>query len=92
MLNDKQLDILIGIADAICKVEIQGHGGSKNTVSEDAVEAVMSLYKLGIIRWVADDLSVLTRQFTICCNLVNDAFNGYSVAIDYDKLAKLIGL
>ena len=92
MLTDKQLDVLVGITDAVSRVEIQGPSGRRLTMSEDAVEAVTSLYKLGIIRWVADDLTILTKQFTVCCNLVNDAFNGYSVAVDFDKLAKTIHL
>ena len=90
MLNDKQLDILTGIADTVCCVEIQGVSGKTNRINDDAVEAVLSLYKLGIIRWIADDLTTLTKQFTVCCNLVNDAFNGYVVVVDYDKLARAI--
>ena len=91
MLNDKQLDILTGIADAVSRVEILCPSGNKRaTMSDNAVEAVLALYRLGIIRWVADDLTTLTKQFTVCCNLVNDAFNGFSVMVDYDKLATTI--
>ena len=91
MLDDKQLDTLTGIADAVSIVRIACTEGAV-FMNDDAVEAVLSLYKLGIIRWVADDLTLLTKQFTMCCNLVNDAFNGCHVETDYEELANIIGL
>ena len=91
MLNDEQLDILTGIADAVSRVRITCTDGAV-CMNDDAVEAVLSLYKLGIIRWVEDDLTILTKQFTMCCNLVNDAFNGCHVETNYEELANIIGL
>ena len=91
MLTDEQITTLEEIANIIIKVDIQAEGGRRAQVDTTICEAVINLYKLGAIRYLSSETH-LVKQFTVCCNLVADAINGYQVMADFDQLAIKAGL
>lgn len=91
MITEEQLDVLTEIATVTQVIEIQSLAGSRATICPAAIEAIISLYKLGIIPYTQDKTRLI-QQFTVCCNLANDAYSGYAVATDYKRLAAEIGL